>query len=123
MVSRIMDDRWSLNGMTALVTDGTSTIGFIAIVEELAQLGAIVHTYFRNEVERNEFWGVWQRKGFQVTGSVYDASSRRPQREKLMEIVSSVFHGKLNILVSFVFSTFSFFFGYFRLSIGKRLSA
>jgi len=38
-------------------------------------------------------------KGFQVTTSVCDVSSR-DQREKLMETVSSLFQGKLNILES-----------------------
>lgn len=37
--------------------------------------------------------------GLTVTGSVCDLLYR-DQREKLMEIVSSVFHGNLNILVN-----------------------
>lgn len=37
--------------------------------------------------------------GFKVTGSVCDLLHRE-QRENLIETVSSVFHGKLNILVS-----------------------
>jgi len=70
-----------------------------AIVEELAGLGATVHTCSRNEVDINKCVHEWEAKGFQVTGSVCDISSR-PQREELINTVSHQFHGKLNILVS-----------------------
>ncbi|PWA83171.1 Glucose/ribitol dehydrogenase [Artemisia annua] len=90
--------RWSLVGMTALVTGGTRGIGY-AVVEELAELGAAVHTCSRNEAELNQRLQEWSVKGFTVTGSVCDATSR-PQREQLMEKASSVFNVKLNILVS-----------------------
>jgi len=92
------EQTWSLKGMTALVTGGTRGIGF-AIVEELAGLGAAVHTCSRNQTEINERIGEWERKGFKVSGSVCDLTST-PQREKLIDTVSSVFHGKLNILVN-----------------------
>jgi Tropinone reductase 1 len=69
-----------------------------ATVEELAGFGARVHTCSRNEEELNKCLKEWEAKGFVVTGSVCDASSR-VQREKLIEEVGSVFHGKLNILV------------------------
>ncbi|KAH1031710.1 hypothetical protein J1N35_043884 [Gossypium stocksii] len=91
------NQRWSLQGMTALVTGGTRGIGF-AVVEELAALGAAVHTCSRNQSELNERLKEWQSKGFKLSGSMCDLSSRE-QREKLMETVSSVFNGKLNILV------------------------
>ncbi|XP_071939334.1 tropinone reductase homolog At5g06060-like [Coffea arabica] len=90
--------RWSLSGTTALVTGGTRGIGR-AIVEELAQFGATVHTLSRNEAELNERLQEWSSKGFKVTGSVCDASSRA-QRIQLVEKVSSIFNGKLNILVN-----------------------
>ncbi|XP_024038333.1 tropinone reductase homolog At2g29330 [Citrus clementina] len=90
-ISRIK--RWSLDGMAALVTGGHEH----AIVEELAGFGAIIHTYSRNQTELNECLQEWQLKGFKVTGSVCDLSSRE-QREKLMETVSSIFQGKLNLL-------------------------
>ncbi|KAJ9698506.1 hypothetical protein PVL29_007537 [Vitis rotundifolia] len=92
------DSRWSLKGMTALVTGGTKGVGH-AIVEELAGLGATIHTCSRKETELNECLKDWKAKGFEVSGSVCDLSSRA-QREKLMETVSSVFNGKLNILVN-----------------------
>jgi len=68
-------------------------------VEELAGLGARVHTCSRNEAELNNCLKEWEAKGFVVTGSVCDASSHA-QREKLVEDVTSVFSGKLNILVN-----------------------
>uniref|UniRef100_A0A7N0TLI7 3-oxoacyl-[acyl-carrier-protein] reductase n=1 Tax=Kalanchoe fedtschenkoi TaxID=63787 RepID=A0A7N0TLI7_KALFE len=90
--------RWSLHGTTALVTGGTRGIGH-AVVEELAGLGAKVHTCSRNEAELAECLKDWEGKGFAVTGSVCDASSR-PQREALITHASSLFDGKLNILVN-----------------------
>ncbi|KAI3757927.1 hypothetical protein L6452_05471 [Arctium lappa] len=92
------NSRWSLAGMTALVTGGTRGIGY-AVVEELAELGAAVHTCSRNEAELNQRLQEWSSKGFSVTGSVCDISSR-PQREQLMEKVSLIFSGKLNILIN-----------------------
>lgn len=90
--------RWSLQGMTALVTGGTKGIGH-AIVEELAELGATVHTCARNQVELDACLLDWKAKGLCVSGSICDVSSG-PQREKLIETVNSIFHGKLNILVN-----------------------
>ncbi|KAG9145296.1 hypothetical protein Leryth_008239 [Lithospermum erythrorhizon] len=90
--------RWSLSGMTALVTGGTRGIGN-AIVEELAELGASVYTCSRNEVELNQRLQEWGSKGLKVAGSVCDASSRE-QREQLMEKLSVAFDGKLNILIN-----------------------
>ncbi|XP_016472707.1 senescence-associated protein 13 [Nicotiana tabacum] len=88
--------RWSLTGLTALVTGGTSGIGH-AVVEELAQLSATVYTCSKTESELNEPMQDWADKGFQVRGSVCDVTCR-DQRVELMEKVSSAFHGKLNIL-------------------------
>ncbi|XP_040362690.1 tropinone reductase homolog At1g07440 isoform X2 [Rosa chinensis] len=78
--------RWSLEGMTALVTGGTKGIGY-AIVEELAGLGASVHTCSRNEAQLNECLSQWKKKGFrQVTGSVCDVVSKIQRQELIHEI-------------------------------------
>lgn len=61
-----------------------------AIVEDLARLGAKVHTCARNEVQLNERLSQWKTKGFKVTGSVCDLVSK-PQQEELMYKVSSLF--------------------------------
>ena len=73
-----------------------------AVVEELASLGATVHTCSRNEAQLNECLHEWKMKGFRVTGSICDLVSRT-QREELMSRVSYMFSGKLNILVSTLF--------------------
>ncbi|XP_059455688.1 tropinone reductase homolog At2g29330-like [Corylus avellana] len=92
------ESRWSLQGMTALVIGGTKGIGH-AIVEELAGLGATVHTCSQNEADLNKCLSEWRKKGFQVMGSVCDAFSPA-KREKLITTVSSIFNGKLNILIN-----------------------
>ncbi|XP_058003072.1 tropinone reductase homolog isoform X2 [Hevea brasiliensis] len=70
-----------------------------AIVEELAGFEVAVHTCSRNQKELDQCLQEWKNKGFKVTGSVCDVS-HRDQREKLMQTVSSIFTGKLNILVN-----------------------
>ncbi|XP_059660800.1 tropinone reductase homolog At2g29260, chloroplastic-like [Cornus florida] len=97
-ISNSTANRWSLHGMTALVTGGTRGIGY-AIVEELAGLGARVHTCARNDAELSRCLQDWGNEGFGVTGSVCDVSAR-DQREKLIQTVSSEFNGKLNILIN-----------------------
>lgn len=92
------NQRWSLSGMTALVTGGTRGIGN-AVVEELGGFGARIHLCSRNEDELNKCLEEWKAKGFDASGSVCDVSSRE-QRQKLMQDVSSIFNGKLNILVN-----------------------
>ncbi|CAN1329186.1 Tropinone reductase homolog At5g06060 [Linum perenne] len=90
--------RWSLSGKSALVTGGTKGIGF-AIVEELARLGATVHTCSRNQDQVDECLRDWAAKGFRVTGSACDLTSRT-DREELISAVSAKFGGKLDILIN-----------------------
>ncbi|RLN41822.1 uncharacterized protein C2845_PM01G10510 [Panicum miliaceum] len=90
--------RWALHGKTALVTGGTRGIGR-AVVEELAALGAAVHTCSRKEEELGERMKEWEARGFRVTGSVCDLSAR-DQRERLLREVTDRFGGKLDILVN-----------------------
>ncbi|RZS17723.1 hypothetical protein BHM03_00049910 [Ensete ventricosum] len=68
-------------------------------VEELARFGAAVHTCSRNEAELSRCLQRWEAMNLKVTGSVCDVSSP-VEREKLMENLKSIFHGKLNILAS-----------------------
>lgn len=70
-----------------------------AIVEELAGFGARIHVCDISETLLNQSLSEWEKQGFQVSGSVCDVTSRL-QRETLMQTVSSLFNGKLNILVS-----------------------
>ncbi|XP_075635144.1 tropinone reductase homolog At2g29170-like isoform X4 [Castanea sativa] len=100
------ESRWSLRGMTALVTGGTKGIGY-AVVEELASLGAFVHTCSRNEAQLNVCLHEWKTKGFRVTDSVCDVASRA-QREELISTIFSLFNGKLNILLQKQEALFSF---------------
>ncbi|KAI3666874.1 hypothetical protein L6452_41913 [Arctium lappa] len=98
MAKRGSATQWSLAGTRALVTGGSHGIGYV-VVEELAALGATVHTCSRNPAELNQVLKQWSAKGFAVTGSVCDVTSRS-QREQLIEKVSSQFGGKLDILVN-----------------------
>ncbi|KAI6686875.1 hypothetical protein NL676_032788 [Syzygium grande] len=84
--------------MTALVTGGTRGIGN-AVVTELVGFGARVHTCSRDGDVLERGLEEWVDGGYEVTGSVCDVSVRE-EREKLMGTVSSVFDGKLNILVN-----------------------
>uniref|UniRef100_A0A0C9S3L1 TSA: Wollemia nobilis Ref_Wollemi_Transcript_28761_1323 transcribed RNA sequence n=1 Tax=Wollemia nobilis TaxID=56998 RepID=A0A0C9S3L1_9CONI len=96
--SNSRQQRWSLQGMTALVTGGTKGIGK-AVVEELAGFGATVYTCARNEKDLNECLTAWKAAGLNVEGSNCDLSLRSA-REELIEKVSSFCNGKLNILIN-----------------------
>lgn len=76
-----------------------------AVVAELAGLGATVHTCARNGTELDKCLRGWEEEGFRVSGSVCDVSFR-DQREELVDTVSSVFNGNLNILVGLIFFFF-----------------
>nr|GLL26835.1 tropinone reductase homolog [Ipomoea trifida] len=93
-----MAERWSLQGMTALVTGGTRGLGH-AIVEEFASLGASVYTCARNQKDLDECLKSWKDKGYCVFGSTCDIL-QPSERERLMQLVYKQFDGKLNILVN-----------------------
>ncbi|ESW12472.1 hypothetical protein PHAVU_008G116000 [Phaseolus vulgaris] len=90
-LSCFKDKRWSLHGMTTLVTGGTRGIG-LAIAKELAEFGAVVHVCARNQQDIDRCVEEWNKKGFRITGS--------DQRENLMKNVASIFKGKLNIMIN-----------------------
>ena len=61
-----------------------------------------MHICARNEEDINKCLEEWKSKGFNVTGSVCDILFHE-QRKRLMETVSSIFQGKLNILVRSIY--------------------
>lgn len=71
-------------------------------MEELVGFGARVHTCSRNDTELTRCLRDWEQKDYAVTGITCDVSIRE-QRENLLDTVSSMFDGKLNILVSSYF--------------------
>ncbi|KAL6907858.1 hypothetical protein ACP4OV_002028 [Aristida adscensionis] len=97
--------RWSLAGATALVTGGSKGIGH-AIVEELAGLGARVHTCARDAAELEACRRRWAEQGLAVAVSVCDVGVRG-DREALVDTVRAAFDGKLDILVNNAAQLFS----------------
>ncbi|KAM0931981.1 putative oxidoreductase [Dioscorea sansibarensis] len=98
MTTNNTDKRWSLQGTTALVTGGCNGIG-LGIVEELVALGATVHVCDKNEPDLIKRLDQWEEQQLPITASLCDVSSR-DDRHKLIEKFSSLFNGKLNILVN-----------------------
>ena len=70
----------------------------LGIVEELVALGATVHVCDKNEPDLIKRLDQWEEQQLPITASLCDVSSR-DDRHELIEKVSSLFNGKLNILV------------------------
>lgn len=68
-------------------------------MEELAALGASIHTCSRRKEDLDRSLSQWKELGFNVSGSICDLEFRS-DRERLMEEVSSLFGGKLHILIN-----------------------
>ncbi|KAI3882786.1 hypothetical protein MKX03_020786 [Papaver bracteatum] len=99
MANNVADvGKWSLKGKTALVTGAAKGMGH-AIVEELAGFGATIHICDLTEEAIEKCLKDWKEKGYTITGSVCDASVPA-ERKKLIETVSTIFDGKLDILVN-----------------------
>nr|GMD34022.1 tropinone reductase homolog [Ipomoea batatas] len=91
--------KWSLQGMTAIVTGGTRGIGYLCDHRRASRIWSRGVHLFPEANDVDECVERWREKGLKVAGSACDVSSR-PQREELMEKVANHFNGKLNILVN-----------------------
>ncbi|MBE0649280.1 MAG: SDR family oxidoreductase [Bacteroidales bacterium] len=91
------NNRWRLDGKTALVTGSTKGIGK-AIAEELAGLGAEVYIISRHQNEIDDQLNSMTKKGFSAKGFRADVSLPG-DREKLVSFVKET-SGKLDILVN-----------------------
>ncbi len=90
-------DKWSLKGLTALVTGSTKGIGK-AIVEEFLNLGATVIINARNEQEVNDLIDELRSQNFNVYGIAADVSDEQ-DRQKIIDFIKQK-TGKLDILVN-----------------------
>lgn len=68
-------------------------------MEELAALGASVHTCARSAEDLKAALAEWQSRGFEVSGTACDVS-KAEGRQALLQDVEAAFKGKLDILVS-----------------------
>ena len=91
------NNKWRLNGKTAVVTGSTKGIGK-AIAEELAGLGAEVYIVSRHQDEIDEQLKDIAGKGFSAKGFRADVSISA-DRERLVSFVKDN-SGKLDILVN-----------------------
>ncbi len=91
------NNKWRLDGKTALVTGSTKGIGK-AVAEELADLGAEVYIVSRHQEEIDGLLKLMSENGFLARGIQADVS-RAADREKLVNFVKEN-SGKLDILVN-----------------------
>ena len=91
------NNKWKLNGRTALVTGSTKGIGK-ATAEELASLGATVIITSRHADEVKKQVEQLRRNGFRAYGTAVDVT-QESDREKLFRFVKDTVSG-LDILVN-----------------------
>ena len=94
---RVNQNRWRLDGSTALVTGGTRGIGR-AIVEELSDFGARVFVVARDAERLGERLDAWRRDGRDVQGVPADVSTS-DGRARTIEAVHATY-GELHVLVN-----------------------
>jgi Tropinone reductase 1 len=92
-----MNERWTLNGKTALVTGGTRGIGK-AIVKEFAELGAEVIFTARNRGDIDNEIKLITNNDQKITGIKSDVTDK-DERNELFKMINDKW-GKLDILVN-----------------------
>ncbi len=92
-----MQNKWRLDGRTAIVTGGTKGIGR-AIAETLLDLGAEVTIVARTAEDVQQTVAQWQKEGYPAHGMVADVS-KPEDRTRLMEEFAAR-HEQLHILVN-----------------------
>lgn len=92
-----MNDRWTLQGKTALITGATRGIGY-AITSDLLELGAEAFIVARSEEQVEEQMDQWRKKGHHVYGTAADII-HQGEREKLFKELTKCWD-KLDILVN-----------------------
>ncbi len=90
-------NKWSVNGLTAVVTGATKGIGK-AIAEELANLGAEVFIVARTENDIKKLVESLKQLNYKVHGIQADVSKEQ-DRQKIIDSVKKI-SGKLDILVN-----------------------
>uniref|UniRef100_A0A3P6CJ51 3-oxoacyl-[acyl-carrier-protein] reductase n=1 Tax=Brassica oleracea TaxID=3712 RepID=A0A3P6CJ51_BRAOL len=102
-----MDKRWSLQGMTALVTGGAAGIGFVCHSEELASFGAKVHVCDISETLLNQSLSEWEKKGFKVSGSMNNVGVLRGKQTTEYGADDFAFHISTNLESAYHFCQLS----------------
>lgn len=91
-----MENRWNLQGKTALVTGGSKGIGK-AIVKEFAALGANVLFVARNEENIQSLIKHLSKKGYKADGLTADLSTKEGCKKLVADVSKKL--SKLDILV------------------------
>lgn len=92
-----MENKWTLQNKTALITGSTKGIGK-AISEELASLGSEVYIVARNQKEVDDQVSFLTGKGYSAYG-IYADVTKPEDRKRMVQTVNEK-SGKLDILVN-----------------------